>query len=157
MDDAERVRRLQSAGQGESDVQELFQREGAARREQIRQGLPLDQLQDQEMQTLDLLHGMEGDDVRVIESGDRPRLSLETLQMARLRGQLRGEHLEGDAPAEAQVLGEKDLSHSTLAEPLEHLVMSERLSSEVHSDPLIPLNRKFYIRRGEETHSALLP
>ena len=78
------------------------------------------------MQPLRLFHGIDGDNVRVIEGGDRSGLALEPLQTARLRGQLRWKYLERNASAETLVLSGVDLSHPSLPESPEHPVVSER-------------------------------
>ncbi len=130
MHDAPPMRSFQGAGEGQGDVEQLFEREGAARLEEVRHRRSFDQLEDQKVQALRLFDGVDGDDVRVVECRRRPRFALEALDMPRLGGQRRCENLERHAAAEPQVLRLEDLSHAPLADRPEDPVAGQGAPGE---------------------------
>src|ERR1044072_3162200 len=58
------------------------------------------------------------EDVLVLEAGDRSRLLLKALAIARLLGEEVGEHLDRHVPVEGGVVGAVDRGHATAADPL---------------------------------------
>jgi hypothetical protein len=68
---------------------------------------------------------MERTDVRMIESGDRPRLDQEAIEPSRLTGPGVRDHLDGDITVEAGVAGAVHLAHSTAAQQGDDLIGAE--------------------------------
>ena len=62
-------------------------------------------------------------DIRVIECGDRPRLTLETLDRYGVAGQRLGHELQRDGAAQAYVFGLVHNAHAALAECCHYPVM----------------------------------
>ena len=134
VDDAPRMRRLQRLGQGERQGKQAIEGDRTAGGEQVGHRLPLDHLQDEEMQALGFLHRVDGDDVRMVERGDRPGLALEALQVARIQGPVRREDLESHPALETLVLGEEDLAHSSASKPPDHPVVGEGAMGQLCCD-----------------------
>ena len=68
-------------------------------------------------------------DVRVIQRSRGPGFPVKQGQASRILGQVRRQYLDGHAPAEPGVLGEKHLAHPALAQRLQNSVRSERVAS----------------------------
>ena len=71
-------------------------------------------------------------DVRMVELGDGARLALEAGAHLGCRGQVRGQHLDGDVAAQARVVGAVDLAHAARAERGEDPVGTERRARGQH-------------------------
>jgi hypothetical protein len=56
----------------------------------------------------------------VLDAGEQPRLPPEPLAHARLLAHLPAEHLQGDAAAQAHLLGQVDLAHAATPEVAQH-------------------------------------
>jgi hypothetical protein len=69
-----------------------------------------------------LLDGKDGDDVRMVESGNCLGFTLEAVTTL-LRGQLRREDLESYIPVELGVFGDIDFTHAAATELFEDPVM----------------------------------
>ncbi len=78
--------------------------------------LPGDQLHGDEVEAGIVFQGVDGDDVRVIEGGDRGRLTLEPHAALRVARELLGQHLDRDFSSEALVDRSPHHTHSALAE-----------------------------------------
>ena len=79
------------------------------------QRLALDQLHDEEGLALVLVDVVDRADVGMVQGGGGAGLAAEPLQPLRDPGILRGQELEGDAPAQAGVLGLVDDPHAAAA------------------------------------------
>ena len=104
------VGRSDCLGQGDGNTEEVGERKPASG-DDLGQGLSLDQLHGQEVETVGLLDGMDGDDVGVVEGGQGLGLPLEALQPLALRGQLHRQDLEGHVPLQPRIAGPVDLPH----------------------------------------------
>ena len=74
---------------------------------------------------------MDGDNVRVIESGEGLRLALEALEPLLVRGELGGQDLQSHLTLERRVLCSVHLSHPARTEFLQDLVVAQRLANHV--------------------------
>ncbi len=63
--------------------------------------------------------------MRVVQAGDGLRLALEPLLEIRVRGDVLGEHLDGDGAVQPGVTGFVDLTHASRANGREDLVRAE--------------------------------
>ncbi len=115
VDDAAFVRRRQGVGQGDGDLEDPRQRQPVSR-DELRHRLALDQLHRQEMEPVDVLEGVDGDDAGVAETGQSARLPAEPAQAGVVDGAARRQHLERHPATEIGVLGDKHLTHTAAAE-----------------------------------------
>ena len=92
------------------------------------QRLPLDQLHDEEGLALVLVDVVDRADVGMVQGGGGAGLAPEPLQPLGIPGILLGQELEGDAAAEAGVLGLVDDPHAAAAERLQREVVGEGLA-----------------------------
>jgi hypothetical protein len=74
-------------------------------RDQPQERLALHVSHGEEAQPVGLFDGVDRDDVRVVERGERPRLALEPLQTLGALGELSWKQLEGDLASQPRVLG----------------------------------------------------
>jgi len=72
-----------------------------------------------------------GKDVRVVELGDRLRLSLETCETVGVLSHRFMEHLDRHIPIEPLIVGAVDHAHSALADLLDDAVVAEGGADEV--------------------------
>jgi len=79
----------------------------------LRQGLPFEMLHDEEVHVPFPADVMEGADVRMVQTGDRARLSLETLAKIRITGEVCGENLDRYRAIETGIFGLIDLTHAS--------------------------------------------
>ncbi len=115
VDDALGVGRLEGVGDLGPELQQRLEVEGPGS-DPLRQGLALEQLHGDEVLTLVGVDGVDGADVGVVEGGGGPGLPLKALEHRGVRGQLRGQELEGYVAAELRVLGLVDDPHASAAE-----------------------------------------
>jgi hypothetical protein len=87
--------------------------------------VPLEVLEDEEVDAALGADVVEHADVGVLEGGDGAGLPLEACPADRVRGEVRGEDLEGDGAAEAGVAGLLNLAHAPGPEKAEDLVRPE--------------------------------
>jgi hypothetical protein len=62
----------------------------------LAESLAFHELEGEKENSFGFLHRMKGDDVRVIQSRDRPRLAIEPVPPLGIRGEIGRKHLEGD-------------------------------------------------------------
>ena len=124
MDHPALVRGDQGVGQGDGELENAGKGKPAGG-DEVGEGLALDQLHGEEADTVLVLDGVERDDVRVIEPGDRARLALEAGEAIGGGGHRLGQHLHRHLAAEAEVLGPIDLAHPSGSEGAEDLVGAE--------------------------------
>ena len=98
---------------------------GRSRREPLAERLPLEELGDGVGDVSLAADVVDGEDVRVGERGERPRLALEPRDPVGVARDGLGEDLDGDLAAETGVAGAVDLSHPAGAEWAEDLVRTE--------------------------------
>ena len=92
------------------------------------QRLPLDQLHDEEGLALVLVDVVDRADVGVVQGGGGAGLAPEPLQALGILGILLGQELQGDAAAEAGVLGLVDDPHAAAAQWLQDAVVGDGLA-----------------------------
>ena len=85
---------------------------------------------------------MDGADVGMVQCGRGPRLALEPLDSLRIGREGSREELQGDVPAEVEILGLVHHAHATAAEAACHLIMSHGLPEKIlHPGSIIyPMN-----------------
>ncbi len=125
MDDASLVGRLQGLGDLERDPEGLLDRQGAAG-DPLLQRLALDQLHDQEVDAVRLLHLVDAGDVGMVQGGQNLGLALEAGEALRILRERLRQHLDRHPPAQLRVLGLEDLAHPALAELAGDLELKER-------------------------------
>ena len=89
------------------------------------EALALEELLDEEVSAGDLLERVDRSDVRVVDRGEQPRLTLEPRALLRCREELLGKDLDRHVPAQARVVGAVDLAHPAGAERREDLIGTE--------------------------------
>src|SRR5262245_44948294 len=99
MQNASTVRRVQSVGNLDSQIQQLVQVERMPCRVTV-YGFAIHQLHGDKEFPVGLSDLVDGTDVRVVKGRSGARLLLESLQSLLVAGQLFGKELEGDAAAE---------------------------------------------------------
>ena len=115
MHDAALVRGRQRVGERHGDLEEPRERK-AARREERVEGFALDQLHREEPAAAVLLDRVDGDDVGVVQRGERARLALEAGQALGVLRHRRREHLDRDVAPELRVRGAVHLAHPARAD-----------------------------------------
>ena len=96
MGDATRVRRVHRFGERDRDREQRVHRHARARNARAER-LSVDQLHRQEMDAVDVLDRVDGDDVRMGERGDGARFLGEALAALVIERHQRRQHLQGDA------------------------------------------------------------
>ncbi len=86
---------------------------------------PIHQLHGEEVGPFGLLDRVDGDDIRVIEGGQRFGFATEALEALAVRSETLGQDLQRDAPLEARVSSDVDLAHPSLAEQRNEVVVAE--------------------------------
>ena len=105
MDDPVRVREGERVGHlAQHAAHEGYRRTRLAA-QALRQALAVDEAHDEEHQPVALVHRVDGDDVGMAELGRRLRFAQEARADLLAIGELRRQHLEGDAAAQAHVHG----------------------------------------------------
>ena len=94
-----------------------------------RQLVAVDVLHRHEVLAVGLLYRVHGDDVGMIEGGDRLGFSLETLLLLGAQAEVRRQDLQRHASAEPSVLGQVDFPHAASPERLEDVVVTERAAN----------------------------
>ena len=118
------MRRAHGVGEGDGKGQDLVERQPAGR-DVCRQRVAVHQLERQEEDAVGFLDRVDGDDVGVVQGGDRPGLALEALPPVAVRGEFRRQDFQRDPASELRVVGEKDLAHAAFAQPFEDAVVPE--------------------------------
>ena len=131
MDDPVLVRRRQPPADLHAVVDHLArgQRPGL---EPLAQGLALEQLEDDVVDTLVGADVVDGEDVGVVQGGDGAGLALEAAQPLGVGGGIGREDLEGDLAPETGVAGPVDLPHAPGAEGREDLVRADTAARGQH-------------------------
>jgi len=124
VDDPLLVRGGQRLGDGHREVPQHLERHATGRDQRI-QRLALDQLHREERRRTDLLDGMNGDDVRMVQRGNRVGLALEAAPVVLVVGL---QDLQRDVALQPAVVGAIDLAHPAGAEQGEDLVGAETLT-----------------------------
>src|SRR5206468_4852167 len=94
--------------------------------EPVRQGSSLDELEHQVGEVVLVAEVEDLQDVRMLETGDRPRLLLEALAVERVVGEEVGEDLDRHVAVESGVVGAVDGRHAAAADALEQTVGPDR-------------------------------
>ena len=111
-----RVRGAERREHGERDGHRLVRRQRAVAAQPLLERLAAHVLHGDVGGAVGAAAVVHGDDAGVVEAGRRLRLDAEALDELVVGGQPRLEHLDGDQPAEALVLGEVDVGHPSAAE-----------------------------------------
>ena len=111
VDDAAIVRRLERLGDLTRDLERLVERKSAVR-QPVRERLSRHELHHDEPRAFRFLQAVDRGDRGVVQGGEHPGLALEPRQALRVAGELLGEGLDRDLPAQPVVVGAIDLSHS---------------------------------------------
>jgi hypothetical protein len=85
----------------------------------------VDPLHHQETRAFGLFDGMDGDDIRMIERRQNPRLTLEAIAQV---GQLARQNFDRDLAPELQVVSQEDLAHATPAQGFDDAIVQQGLT-----------------------------
>src|SRR5213593_990799 len=88
----------------------------------LRQRLPLHQLEDEELRALGFFESVDRGDMRMIERGQQLRLALESSDPFRIFCEELGQSFDGDVAIELGVTGFVDFAHPTGTDGTENLV-----------------------------------
>src|SRR2546426_951369 len=99
----------QGIGQRYRQVEKSIQVQAAFRNNLV-QVLSFHKFHGEEPDPFGLVNAIDGDDVGMIEGGDRFGLPLETVAAAGVRGHFGGKNLQGDSASQFAILGKEDLS-----------------------------------------------
>jgi hypothetical protein len=127
MDDAARMRGDQRVDHRLSNSHQLFDPHPRRRNHPL-EGAPLDIAHGQKPRPVRLFHRVDGDDVGVLDRGDRLGFALEPLQVLRTRREIVGKHLDRHLAIEIGVLGQVDGPHAPLSELGEDPVVGKGLA-----------------------------
>ena len=116
MDDVALVRRLQGGEEVAGDARRLLRRKTSLALQALPERLATDVLHDEIPAAVVVAAVVHRDDVGVVEQRRRLRLDAEALDELVVVGEGRAQHLDGDLPAEAHVLGEEHVGHAAAAE-----------------------------------------
>ena len=119
------VRGGDGVGEWHGDLEELLERQPFAR-DELRKGLALDVLHGEEALAVGLFDRIDGDDVGMVEGGDRLDLALEAGEAVGILGERRRQGLQRDLAVQTLVLGKVDDPHAALTELGEDPIMPDR-------------------------------
>jgi hypothetical protein len=122
MDDATGVGRGEGVGDLNAEVEDFFNRERLALNA-VLERLAFEQLHGDEGATVVLVNIVDGADVRVIEGRGGAGFAAEALDGLEMRGKFVGKEFQGDAAAEAGVLGTVNNAHAATAQTFEDAVV----------------------------------
>ena len=134
MNDSLRVRRFESLGDVQRDVQQTPGLDGLAF-DQVLQRLTLHQLHDEEGLPFILLNVVNRADVRMIQRRRRARFALKTLQRLFVFRHIFRQKFQRDAASQPRILSLIDDAHSAAAQLLRDLVMRNRLIQHTPGKP----------------------
>ena len=115
VDDALVVGGGQRIGDGDAAVKDPRQGK-AVGGDDLVQALAFDQFHREKAHAGVFLHGIERDDVRMVQARDRLRFALEALEAGGVGGHVGGKDLEGNVAVEARVAGAVHLAHPSGAD-----------------------------------------
>jgi hypothetical protein len=124
MDDAGLVRGAERLGHRPRDPEELPDRHRTLERA-IAERAPADPLDGEEGTSVDLADLVDRDDVRMVQRGERPRLSPEPRPVIGIEARGVEEELERDVAAERGVVRAVDGTHAALGDLLDDAVLPE--------------------------------
>ena len=144
MNDALLVRDGEGLGERGGDRHQALDRHPALGDDPVER-LPLHQLHRQEVDPVRLLDGVDADDSRVIERGERLRFTPEAFEPLRARRHLRRQQLERHVAPELRVGGAVDLAHPARTDRGGDAVVGQAATdqgvSSFRASPLIGLGR----------------
>lgn len=114
VDDPLPVRRVEGVGDLGAEIEDRRFRHRARREERLER-LPLEQFHGEEALSFVLAEIVDRADVWMVQRRGSARLPFEPLDRARIVGQLRGQELQRDVPAQSQILGAIDDAHADRA------------------------------------------
>jgi hypothetical protein len=124
MDDAVLVGGAHRVDQRQREARELPRRQ-AASGDQAGERLALHQLHREEVDAVGVLDRVDGDDIGVVQRGNRLGLALEAPEAVGVGRHLQRQDLEGDTAVQPGVFGGVDLTHSAFAERGDDVVVAE--------------------------------
>ncbi len=98
------------------------------RRDDVRQGRAVDELQDESLRVFGILDSVDASDVGMVERGQQLGFALETCQPFRVLCKGFRKNLDGDVTSQARVAGAVDLAHAAGSEGADDLVHAESLT-----------------------------
>ena len=125
MDYPRRVRRRQPRGDLRGNVQNLFERQ-LSPRNQLAEGLPVDELGGDEMNAFDFPDFVNRQDIRMIQTRSGVCLGLKTTQPRGVRNEIRRQQLERNEAFEPCIVCEINFAHAARAEPFRDAVRPDR-------------------------------
>ena len=128
MRDAALVSRRQRVSQGQGDVEELPQRH-PGRRDQRVECPSFHQLHREKRDGVGFFRRMNGDDVGVIQGGNRARFPAKTLEPDSIARHVRRQDFDRDLTSQPRVVGPVNFAHSTRAERADDLVRTQAFTS----------------------------
>jgi hypothetical protein len=109
-------------GDGKSELERSADRQAAGALDELLEVLSRDVLEDDVLPAFVVATVDDGDDVRVRQLCDRPRLAAEALEVFRVVGVVLVENLDRDEPLELPVVGTEDARHAARPHDLLELV-----------------------------------
>src|SRR6266542_1387634 len=125
--DPGRMGRLKRVGDLNGDIKCVTQINAGFGHE-LPQCLAINEFSDNEVCTIQTFNFMNSDDIRMIKRCDCSRLVFEPAHALRTDRELSGQQLNCDFACELCVLGQVDLSHSSLAEEIKNLISIQHRS-----------------------------
>ena len=102
-----------------------FEAQGTFGFHELLQILAVHEFHDNEIAVHFIVDAIGLNDIRMVERGDRAGLGKETVQRGPVFGDGAGNDLQGHAAVHRHVLGEKDGTHASFAQPLDELVLAQ--------------------------------
>ena len=127
MEDARLVRLFERAQQLRDEVRRALGRQRPAPHRQLLEGFAGHELHHHEEVVVGAVNFAEGDDVRMIQRGERRRLGLKVLEQAAV-ARIDVQHLDRDRATEAFVDGSVDGAQGAVAEFLDESVLADGFS-----------------------------
>jgi len=125
VDDAAGVRGVETVGDLDAEIEHAVERQRSAR-DLLLQRVAVEQLHHDELLALVLADVVNRADVRVVERRGHARLASEPIERLRVGGEIRGQELQRDLAAQADVFGAVHHAHAARAEPLQDLVVTDQ-------------------------------
>ena len=149
VDDSLRVRGVERVGNLNGKIEQRFGLDGLAANTML-QRPPLEEFHGDERHAVLLVDLVDRADARMIERGCGARLTLEALQRLRVLHHLRGEKLQCDGPAQLDIFGAIDHTHTAAAQPFSYAVMADDFVDQVAFSTIQP----FAAMKNKETLGA---
>ena len=120
--------------EGDGQPEEVLQLE-PVRRDDLAEGLPLDELHREQKLAFELFDGVERDDVGVVQGGEAAGLAPEARHSVLVPGHLGLQRLERHLTAELEVLGTVNHSHAAASQLFDDPVVAQRAADRSRALP----------------------